>query len=175
MGADLAITVEKRSVYDGRKRSVYDATCGKLTAGGFACPAHAKTAMAEKVARFLDSYGSPVALWSLDGRDVYLAFPTPDGWAYTISDAARKGNAPHLGGSLLWGSCGPFDSREECLSRMRSHWYDGNARDIVEGIIGLCTDMRLWVCAACHSVSRSGAPYVCRNPACGAVAPAFDW
>lgn len=168
----VSAKVEKRSVI-GKRGGVYDAECGKVSVSGAPSRAEAAKRLTEAVSAALDSFGSPVILWSLDGREVWIAFPTEHGWGYAINDAGRAYNSRE--GSPLYHNGGSWPTREECLDRMRAHWYDVNARYIVDGILGLCTDQRQWVCKRCASVSRSGAPYKCRNPACEADAPAFDW
>lgn len=171
----LTAKIESHSVISkGRSRRVYDAACGevKVTAPS---RAEAVAELSKAVADALESWGNPLILWSLDGRDAWIAFATPHGWGYTISDAGRAHCDPRFGGSMLFANGGTWATREECLEHMRSHWYDQNVGLIVDGILGLCTDQRQWVCGKCHGVSRSGAPYLCRNPACGAPAFAFAW
>lgn len=166
--------IEKRSVLrGGRARAVYDGACGKVEISAEPSRAAVSAALSAKVAAFLDGYGSPVVLWSLDGRECWIAFPTPEGWGYAITDAGRAWNMRT--GATVYATCGREWSRDECLEHMRQHWYALNAAYIVDGIVGLCTDQREWNCKACGSVQRSGAPYLCRNPACGAPAPAFEW
>lgn len=169
----LSGRVERRSIYGNGKRrgSVYDAKCGPVEVSADT-RAGAVAELMKATAAMLDGYGNPVILWSLDGREAWIAFHTPSGWGYAINDATRQHNSRM--GSMIYPN-GGISTREECLERMRSHWYDLNARAIVDGIMGLCTDMRLWECPKCRTVQRSHAPYKCKNPACGADAPAFDW
>jgi hypothetical protein len=174
VGVTIPAKVERRGLV-GKRGSVYDGVCGPCEASG-ASRAEARANLTAEVVAFVEGFESPAVMWSLDGRECWIAFPNGAGacWSYAITDAERH---PYWRGApdIVYGTSGGYASRAECIGRMRSHWYDLNAGKIVRGIVGLCTDRRQWVCKHCNCVTEGGAPYRCGAPHCGKDAPVFDW
>jgi hypothetical protein len=156
----------KRTIYPGggkRARVLHEARFGRLEASGDS-PQEAEAQLAAQLATLASDQIDPVILFDWgEPNTVWIAYLTEHGWGYRID----RSRAPEFSGCGVGCSAGGSWTRDECLERMRDHWAQNNVMDLVRGIVGLCTDLREWVCAHCHAPTRGAAPYVCKNPACG--------
>ena len=154
--------VRKATYYPGRGRRQhkYVAKVGHLEASADSA-AEAKTALASMVTHALDNLASPTVMFDfVEPQTAWVAFAGPHGWGYEIARHRGDGTSRMCGVGGHW-------TRDECLERMRDHWYQNNAALMVSGIVALCTSWREWSCPRCKSAVRSFAPYVCQSPACG--------
>lgn len=160
----LPIKIDKQTLYpgNGRRKLSYKASIGALSASADT-EVQARAELDRLVHRATETENATVIMYSLcDQSEVWVASGDAHGWHYSIVRPREPGShysrASQVGGG--W-------TREECLDRMRDHWYQNNVQPIVEGIVALFTDVRQWVCSRCASVQTGPAPYVCRNPVCG--------
>ena len=114
----------------------------------------------------------PIVRWSLDLAEVMIGyFNVGSGWWYTFIGSLRAHIAvdhgfhlPHAGGV-----CGPFPTRNKCLSAMSRHWYQINVEPIVTGILAL-GGYRAWNCQQCGTGAQAwpdaDGHYRCPNPGC---------
>ncbi len=137
---------------------------GELQASG-ATEAQAKDALGAAVVQAIRRVEEGTAiLWGLDGSEFWILLPGVHGWRYEVHRAGAFG-ANRQGVVVAYGG-----SREEVLAMMRRHYYQVWIQPIVEGIVGLCTSWRRYVCPQCQAVGTSEGPvYRCPNPACGFV------
>ena len=162
----IEVKVETRTGFLRGDRS-FLAILGNVEARG-ATDTAARHTLAKDVASICAEIASPTVMWDLvEPATVWIAYPSAFGWAYSITRHQPREASLHNASACQIGSGW---TRDECLDRMKKHWYDNNVRPIVEGIVGLCTDRRRFECAKCRSMSVAGAPYACSNPSCGRVA-----
>src|SRR5690606_15795548 len=109
--------------------------------------------------------------WYLRGFDgsLWIAHYRFHQWIHAIVRPV-EGSAHEVTGLCIGG----YERREDALEAMRAHWYANFVQPLVNGLVALCTDRRVFTCPACGAASVSGAPYVCQSPACGHLVAASE-
>lgn len=161
----LTATVKTETYYPGRKKyRKYVAKLGALEASA-ETEQDARTQLQVLAERAVTVDNSPTVMFDLlEMGKVWIAVGTQHGWHYEIH---RQASNTHF--SSASSAQGPGWTQAECLERMRFHWYDANARHIVEGILALA-GFGHGVCKRCDGVTRfQYRPAVCENPACRAA------
>lgn len=158
----IPIQVTPRTVYGGRRNAkVFDVKLGNIETSGPSAK-EAGEHLANILSGIAEDITVPSVMLGFDG-DIWVCFRSQYGWGYSIFRPALD-----LAPGAMREACSMGGwSRDEALTRMREHWYANNVQNIVEGICGLCSTWRQWVCPKCQTVQRSQAPYACLNPACG--------
>ncbi|KKW46581.1 MAG: hypothetical protein UY96_C0003G0084 [Parcubacteria group bacterium GW2011_GWB1_56_8] len=163
MAIRLIGTCDKRTYGVTRKsrKTEYRAKLGNVESNARSSEKEAFDDLSVQIATLCGELTGPTIMFDLvEPQTVWVAYAGAFGWSYEIHRHASWGISR---GSSIGGSW----TRDECLSRMREHWYSNNVAPIVNGIVALCTSRREWICPKCHYVMRSEAPYVCQAPRCG--------
>lgn len=177
-------TLKRRNMYGRRLPITYLATGASVEAesdtraGAIALwEKRAERLLRENHAR--DPY---TLLGWIDAREVWVLSPTQNGWQYRIyrANPAEYSGHQRYAGSASFGT--EETSFEDARCTMQEAWWGAQGlKDVVDGIVGLCTDKRHFSCPRCSYPAISHAPYTCQNPTCrhvladqeGATAPAL--
>lgn len=163
----LTAAVKRETYYpgNGRKKYGYKAKLGVLESSADT-EQDARSRLQALAERAISVENATTVMFDvLEIGKVWIASGDAHGWHYEIHrqrERTQFSSWSTAQGGTPW-------TREECLDRMRFHWYDSNARHIVEGILALA-GFGHGVCKRCDGVTRfQYRPTICENPACRAA------